>query len=73
MSMRAAHEGRITAARERRHEKVAEILLRHTQCRCGMTPDITDRDLAALDGGCTSPQFVCPCLDSVRRAVRKSE
>lgn len=38
-------------------------------CKCSITPDMSREDLIKLGGGCTEPQFICPALDSIRRAI----
>lgn len=41
------------------------------QCKCGLEPNMSLVDLRRLDAGCTSPQYVCPYLDSYRRRLEK--
>lgn len=51
--------------------RVIELVLenpRAASCRCGLTPQSSPAEIRALNGGCTIA-FVCPVLDSVRRAL----
>lgn len=54
-----------------RTEKIQKVLdgQNALSCYCNITPDMTDDELMALRGGCTSPQFSCPTLDAVRRVA----
>lgn len=39
------------------------------RCRCNLTADLTRDDLRALGAGCSSPHYVCPRLDTIRRRL----
>lgn len=55
-----------------REAKITETLSKPAalSCYCDIRADMTDDELMALGGGCTSPQFTCPTLDRVRRVVK---
>lgn len=39
------------------------------RCHCDLHDGLTADDLRAMGGGCSSPRWVCPALDLVRRQL----
>lgn len=69
-SITAMQEGRARKVEANRREAIEAVINhpRAQQCRCDITPDMTDEELGKMQG-CAAPWFVCATLDSVRRAI----
>lgn len=61
-------DGRMLKAKAERERKIGDILS-GKRCSCGIEPSMDDSELRALYPGCCHPQYICPALDSVMRAV----
>jgi len=66
-------EGRERAQRERNEETIRSTIERMKAsghgCHCEIDPQMTLFEINRLGAGCKAPWYVCPVLDTVRRAL----
>jgi|ERR1019366_2045271 hypothetical protein len=54
---------------QRSSDQVKEIRSKYPSCTCDFDEMSTSAEIRAIVESCTSPNFICSCLDSVRRTL----